>query len=45
MSENTVQTLLEHQQFSAVITALGSLFLAHHPLVQNLILFLSLTLP
>ena len=36
MSESGVQTLLELQQLEAIPTALGSLFRAHHPLVQTL---------
>ena len=43
MSESTVQILLELQQLRAVPTALGSLFHAHHALVQNLSLAPSLT--
>jgi len=37
--------LFELQQLKAVPTALGSLFRAQHPLVQNLLLTTSLTLP
>lgn len=36
MSESIAQALLEQQQLGAVPIALGSLFHAHHPLVQNL---------
>jgi len=36
MSETAVQMLLDLGQFSAVPAALGSLFHAHHPLMQNL---------
>jgi len=45
MSESTVPVLLELQQLGAVITALGSLFHAHHPLMQNLSLTPNLTFP
>ena len=36
MSESTVQMLLELWQLGAVHIALGSLFYAHSPLVQDL---------
>ena len=43
--ERCVQSLLELWQLRAVPTALGSLFHAHHALVQNLSLTPNLTLP
>jgi len=44
MSESSVQMLLELWQISALPAALGSLFHAHHPLVQKLFLTLNLSL-
>jgi len=39
------RALHELQQLGAVLTALGSLFHAHHPLVKNVFLISNLTLP
>lgn len=38
MCQDVVQTLLELHQLGTMITVLGRLFHAHHPLMKNLFL-------